>query len=175
MADEVRSLRDQLDKMDKEFDQSGKVPSHLTVTSPISGIVIRKDIFEGGGRSALIACRHPAPSAQHVVGVGHDLDTGAVQVRMQVAGGQEHGLARGQLVVLHQQRALQAGGHLTGEAAGEAEVRGVYGEFRQLLQIAGHARRLGDGRRWLPLPHGQRWCWAKSWAERRWARSICWS
>ena len=35
------------------------------------------------------------------------------------------------------------------EAAGAAEVREVYGEFRQLLQIAGHARRLDAGRRWL--------------------------
>lgn len=40
--------RGQLDKMDKEFDQSGKVPSHLTVTSPITGIVVKKEIFEGG-------------------------------------------------------------------------------------------------------------------------------
>ncbi|HEY8666698.1 MAG TPA: efflux RND transporter periplasmic adaptor subunit, partial [Tepidisphaeraceae bacterium] len=40
--------RAQLDKMDKEFDQLGMVPSHLTVTSPISGIVIKKEIFEGG-------------------------------------------------------------------------------------------------------------------------------
>ena len=40
--------RDQLDKMDQEFDQSGKIPAHLTVTSPISGVVVKKDIFEGG-------------------------------------------------------------------------------------------------------------------------------
>ena len=40
--------REQLDKMDAEFDQSGKVPSHLIVTSPISGIVVKKELFEGG-------------------------------------------------------------------------------------------------------------------------------
>jgi Cu(I)/Ag(I) efflux system membrane fusion protein len=39
--------REQLDKMDKEYDQSGKVPSHLTVTSPISGVVVKKEILEG--------------------------------------------------------------------------------------------------------------------------------
>lgn len=39
--------RDQLDRMDQEFDASGKIPSHLTITSPISGIVIRKAIYEG--------------------------------------------------------------------------------------------------------------------------------
>ncbi|HEY7086600.1 MAG TPA: efflux RND transporter periplasmic adaptor subunit [Tepidisphaeraceae bacterium] len=38
----------QLEEMEHEYDQSGKVPAHLIVTSPISGIVIRKDIFEGG-------------------------------------------------------------------------------------------------------------------------------
>ncbi|MCC6421850.1 MAG: efflux RND transporter periplasmic adaptor subunit [Phycisphaerales bacterium] len=39
--------REQLDKMDAQYDQSGQVPTHLIVTSPISGIVIRKDIYEG--------------------------------------------------------------------------------------------------------------------------------
>ena len=38
----------QLDEMDREYDSSGKIPSHLTIVSPISGVVIRKDIFEGG-------------------------------------------------------------------------------------------------------------------------------
>lgn len=38
----------QLEEMEHEYDQSGKVPAHLIVTSPISGVVIRKDIFEGG-------------------------------------------------------------------------------------------------------------------------------
>jgi multidrug efflux pump subunit AcrA (membrane-fusion protein) len=38
----------QLEEMEHEYDTSGKVPAHLVVTSPISGIVIRKDIFEGG-------------------------------------------------------------------------------------------------------------------------------
>lgn len=40
--------REQLDQMDREYDQTGKVPSHLDITSPISGVVIRKDIFKGG-------------------------------------------------------------------------------------------------------------------------------
>lgn len=40
--------REQLDRMDQEFDTSGKVPSHLTVTSPIAGTVVRKELFEGG-------------------------------------------------------------------------------------------------------------------------------
>ena len=40
--------REQLDKMDKEFDQGGKIPTHMTVASPISGIVVKKEIFEGG-------------------------------------------------------------------------------------------------------------------------------
>lgn len=39
--------REQLDHMDRQYDQSGQVPTHLTVTSPISGIVIRKDVYEG--------------------------------------------------------------------------------------------------------------------------------
>ena len=34
--------------MEHEYDQTGKVPAHLIVTSPISGVVIRKDIYEGG-------------------------------------------------------------------------------------------------------------------------------
>lgn len=38
----------QLDEMEHEYDQTGKVPAHLIVTSPIYGTVIRKDIFEGG-------------------------------------------------------------------------------------------------------------------------------
>jgi RND family efflux transporter MFP subunit len=40
--------RAQLDKMDAQYDRTGQVPTHLTITSPISGIVIRKDLFEGG-------------------------------------------------------------------------------------------------------------------------------
>ncbi|MGE5609233.1 MAG: efflux RND transporter periplasmic adaptor subunit [Bacillota bacterium] len=40
--------REQLDSMDKEYDQSGKIPSHLIVASPVSGIVVKKDLFEGG-------------------------------------------------------------------------------------------------------------------------------
>jgi membrane fusion protein, copper/silver efflux system len=40
--------REQLDEMDKEYDRTGTVPSHLSITSPISGVVIRKDIFQGG-------------------------------------------------------------------------------------------------------------------------------
>ncbi len=38
----------QLEQMEHEYDATGKVPAHLIVTSPISGIVIRKDLFEGG-------------------------------------------------------------------------------------------------------------------------------
>ena len=38
----------QLDKIDHEYDQTGKIPTHLIVTSPISGIVVGKEIFEGG-------------------------------------------------------------------------------------------------------------------------------
>ena len=38
----------QLDQADHEFDQTKKIPTHLIVTSPISGIVVSKDIFEGG-------------------------------------------------------------------------------------------------------------------------------
>jgi multidrug efflux pump subunit AcrA (membrane-fusion protein) len=40
--------RTQLDQADREFDQTGKIPTHLVVTSPISGIVVGKEIFEGG-------------------------------------------------------------------------------------------------------------------------------
>lgn len=39
--------RQQLDQMDQQFDQTGKIPSHLTITSPISGVVVRKNIYEG--------------------------------------------------------------------------------------------------------------------------------
>ncbi len=34
--------------MDREYDRTGTVPSHLAIASPISGVVIRKDIFQGG-------------------------------------------------------------------------------------------------------------------------------
>ncbi len=40
--------REQLDAIDREFDAAGTVPTHLTITSPISGVVVRKDLFEGG-------------------------------------------------------------------------------------------------------------------------------
>lgn len=40
--------REQLDEMDQQFDRTGKIPSHLIITSPIDGIVVRKDIFQGG-------------------------------------------------------------------------------------------------------------------------------
>jgi multidrug efflux pump subunit AcrA (membrane-fusion protein) len=39
--------REQLDKLDKEFDASGKIPTHFTVTSPITGTVVRKEINPG--------------------------------------------------------------------------------------------------------------------------------
>ncbi len=39
--------REQLDKLDKEFDSAGKVPTHFSVTSPITGIVVRKDVNPG--------------------------------------------------------------------------------------------------------------------------------
>jgi multidrug efflux pump subunit AcrA (membrane-fusion protein) len=39
--------REQLDKLDQDFDATGKVPTHFTVTSPISGTVVRKEINPG--------------------------------------------------------------------------------------------------------------------------------
>ncbi len=39
--------QDQLDKLDDEFDRTGKVANNLIVTSPISGIVIKKNISAG--------------------------------------------------------------------------------------------------------------------------------
>src|SRR3954471_19640098 len=39
--------REQLDKLDKEFDASGKVPTNFVVTSPITGTVVRKEINPG--------------------------------------------------------------------------------------------------------------------------------
>jgi multidrug efflux pump subunit AcrA (membrane-fusion protein) len=38
---------DDLDRLDEEYDKSGKVPTNLTVTSPISGIVVRKEVTQG--------------------------------------------------------------------------------------------------------------------------------
>jgi len=38
---------EQLDRLDHEFDEKGKVPTNLTVTSPISGIVVKKDVYPG--------------------------------------------------------------------------------------------------------------------------------
>jgi multidrug efflux pump subunit AcrA (membrane-fusion protein) len=38
----------QLDQIDHEYDQTQRIPTHLIVTSPIRGIVVSKDIFEGG-------------------------------------------------------------------------------------------------------------------------------
>jgi multidrug efflux pump subunit AcrA (membrane-fusion protein) len=39
--------REQLDKLDQDFDATGKVPTHFTVTSPIGGTVVRKEINPG--------------------------------------------------------------------------------------------------------------------------------
>lgn len=39
--------RQQLDKLDKDFDSTGKIPTHFTVTSPITGTVVRKEINSG--------------------------------------------------------------------------------------------------------------------------------
>jgi multidrug efflux pump subunit AcrA (membrane-fusion protein) len=39
--------REQLDVLDKEFDATGKVPTNFVVTSPINGIVVRKEINPG--------------------------------------------------------------------------------------------------------------------------------
>jgi multidrug efflux pump subunit AcrA (membrane-fusion protein) len=39
--------QDQLDKLDEQFDRTGKVPTHLVVTSPIGGIVVKKNINGG--------------------------------------------------------------------------------------------------------------------------------
>jgi multidrug efflux pump subunit AcrA (membrane-fusion protein) len=39
--------KEQLDGLDDEFDRAGKVPEHLTVTAPIGGFVVRKDINQG--------------------------------------------------------------------------------------------------------------------------------
>src|SRR5215212_9681725 len=39
--------QDQLDKLDDEFDHTGKIANNLTVTSPIAGIVIKKTISPG--------------------------------------------------------------------------------------------------------------------------------
>jgi multidrug efflux pump subunit AcrA (membrane-fusion protein) len=38
----------QLDQIDHEYDQTRKIATHLIATSPISGIVVGKEIFEGG-------------------------------------------------------------------------------------------------------------------------------
>lgn len=38
---------EQLDAMEAEYEKNGKIPTHLTVTSPIDGILIRKDIDQG--------------------------------------------------------------------------------------------------------------------------------
>jgi RND family efflux transporter MFP subunit len=39
--------QDQLDKLDDEYDRTGKIANNLTVTSPIAGIVIKKTISAG--------------------------------------------------------------------------------------------------------------------------------
>ena len=33
---------EELDRLDQEFDRTGKVPTHFTVPSPISGIVLAR-------------------------------------------------------------------------------------------------------------------------------------
>jgi multidrug efflux pump subunit AcrA (membrane-fusion protein) len=38
---------EQLDKLDEEYDRTGKIPTNLTVTSPLSGIVVKKEIDQG--------------------------------------------------------------------------------------------------------------------------------
>jgi membrane fusion protein, copper/silver efflux system len=40
--------RQQLDDLDAEFDKTGTIPTHLDVTSPIDGVVVQKNILEGG-------------------------------------------------------------------------------------------------------------------------------
>jgi Cu(I)/Ag(I) efflux system membrane fusion protein len=39
--------QEQLDHIDEEFDRTGRIPANLTVTSPIGGIVVRKDLNQG--------------------------------------------------------------------------------------------------------------------------------
>ena len=39
--------QEQLDVMEQEYEKTGKIPTHFTVTSPIDGVVIRKDIDQG--------------------------------------------------------------------------------------------------------------------------------
>jgi multidrug efflux pump subunit AcrA (membrane-fusion protein) len=39
--------QEQLDRIDDEFDHTGRIATNLTVTSPIGGIVVRKDINQG--------------------------------------------------------------------------------------------------------------------------------
>jgi len=38
---------EQLDKLDQDFDATGQIPTHLIVTSPIDGIVVKKEIAQG--------------------------------------------------------------------------------------------------------------------------------
>ncbi|HEX8521530.1 MAG TPA: efflux RND transporter periplasmic adaptor subunit [Tepidisphaeraceae bacterium] len=38
---------EQLDRLDHVFDETGQVPTHLNVTSPIDGIVVKKEIAQG--------------------------------------------------------------------------------------------------------------------------------
>lgn len=37
-----------LDRLDQEFDKTGQSPTHFVVSAPISGIVARKNLYEGG-------------------------------------------------------------------------------------------------------------------------------
>lgn len=38
----------QLDELDHDYDRTGKAPTHVTIVAPISGIVVKKNIYEGG-------------------------------------------------------------------------------------------------------------------------------
>ena len=40
--------REQLDRLDEEFDRAGTVPTDLAILSPIDGIVVKRDVLEGG-------------------------------------------------------------------------------------------------------------------------------
>jgi hypothetical protein len=39
--------QNQLDQIDDEYDRTGRIPTNLTVASPIAGIVVRKDVTQG--------------------------------------------------------------------------------------------------------------------------------
>ena len=85
-------MQDLLFTLRRQFERSGITPPALGAAQQLIDV----DVFRGQA------------GAQHIVRVGHDLETGAANVGVRRAGIQIHGFARLQCQHMQQQRGKQA-------------------------------------------------------------------